>query len=165
WLRRDHVARFWVHDTSDEAIERDFAGSFLGTEHSEDFIVEHGGVAVGFIQRSRIHDYPEGHRELIDLADPPPDALTIDYFIGEAGMVGRGLGGAMIAAFASRCWSDAPEASVIIVPVVQSNRASWGALRAAGFSLLTTGNMEPDNPADGMEHVVYALARPGEMPS
>lgn len=48
WLGSPHVARFWNHETTPEAIERDFGGSIDGSEPSFDFIVEDAGVPVGF---------------------------------------------------------------------------------------------------------------------
>jgi aminoglycoside 6'-N-acetyltransferase len=160
WLRHEHVARYWAHDTSDAAIECDFAGSIDGTEPSEDFVVECGGTAVGFVQRCRIHDYPDGFTELVELVDVPPGALTIDYFIGEPAMVGRGLGTRLIQEFTALCWRDHVRAPAIIVPVSASNVASWGALRSAGFTRIAVGHMEPDNPLDDGQHVVYRRDRP-----
>ena len=132
WLGTPHVARFWNHETTPEAIERDFGGSVDGTEPSDDFIVEDAGVPVGFIQRSRICDYADEHIELIALADAPQDALTIDYFIGEGAATGRGVGTRMIREFTDLCFADCPAASAIIVPVIAGNPASWKALAAAG---------------------------------
>ncbi|WP_026876558.1 GNAT family N-acetyltransferase [Jiangella gansuensis] len=160
WLRIPHVDRYWSHDTSDEAIERDFAGSFEGTEPSEDFIVDVRGTPVGFIQRCRIFDYEAGHRELIELTEVPGDALTIDYFIGDPGLLGRGLGTLLIREFSRRCWRDHPDASAIIVPVAVGNVASWAALRSAGYVHVTTGYLEPDNPLDDGRHHVHRLDRP-----
>ncbi|WP_422647258.1 GNAT family N-acetyltransferase [Actinoalloteichus caeruleus] len=164
WLRRPHVARYWVHDTSDAGVERDFAGSLRGTEPSEDFLVLWGGSPIGFAQRCRIHDYPEGHRELIELVDVPSDALTIDYFIGEPELLGRGLGTLLIEAFTELCWRDHPEASAIIVPVATSNTPSWSALRRAGYAAIGTGYLTPDNPLDDGSHHVHRLDRPTRGP-
>lgn len=165
WLRHEHVARYWAHDTSDAAIERDFAGSIDGTEPSEDFIVSHGGEPVGFVQRCRIHDYPDGFAELMALVDVPPGALTIDYFIGEPAMVGRGLGSRLVRGFTELCWRDHAPAPAIIVPVSASNVASWGALRSAGFAHIASGYLEPDSPLDDGQHVVYRRDRPAASQS
>lgn len=160
WLRSPHVERYWSHDTSDDAVERDFAGSFEGTEPSEDFIVELRGAPAGFVQRCRIFDYEDGHRELIELAGVPRDALTIDYFIGEPDFLGRGLGTLLIREFTRLCWRDRPTAGTIIVPVAVVNTASWSALRSAGYAHVTTGYLEPDNPLDDGQHHVHRLDRP-----
>ncbi|WP_169251010.1 GNAT family N-acetyltransferase [Brevibacterium sp. 'Marine'] len=107
WLSSPRIARFWNHETTSEAIERDFGGSIDGSEPSFDFIVEDAGVPVGFIQRSAIWDYADEQRELIALADAPRDALTIDYFIGEVTATGKGIGTRMIREFTKLCFTDA----------------------------------------------------------
>ena len=159
WLSSTRVARFWNHETTPEAIERDFGGSVDGTEPSDDFIVEDAGVPVGFIQRSRICDYADEHIELIALADAPQDALTIDYFIGEGAATGRGVGTRMIREFTDLCFADCPAASAIIVPVIAGNPASWKALAAAGYERIAEGHIPPDNPIDDGWHVVYRRDR------
>lgn len=160
WLGSPRVARFWNHETTPEAIERDFGGSIDGTEPSFDFIVEDAGVPVGFIQRSAIWDYADEQRELIELADAPRDALTIDYFIGEGASTGRGLGTRMIREFTELCFTDCPPASAIIVPVIAGNPASWKALEAAGYQRVAEGHIPPDNPIDEGWHVIYRRDRP-----
>ena len=159
WLDSPHVARFWNHETTPEAIERDFGGSVDGTEPSFDFIVEDAGVPVGFIQRSAIWDYADEQRELIELAYAPRDALTIDYFIGEVTATGKGIGTRMIREFTELCFADCPAASAIIVPVIAGNPASWRALEAAGYERIAEGHIPPDNPVDDGRHVVYRRDR------
>ncbi|MBK1783452.1 GNAT family N-acetyltransferase [Prauserella cavernicola] len=160
WLRTPHVDRFWQHDTSDEAVERDFAGSIEGTEPSEDFVVELDGRPIGFAQRCRIFDYPDDHQDLIELADVPAGALTIDYFLGEPDVLGQGLGTGLVREFTRLCWAEYPDAPAIVVPVVASNVASWSALRSAGYNHTVTGHLEPENAADDGQHHVLRADRP-----
>ncbi|UVI36357.1 GNAT family N-acetyltransferase [Brevibacterium spongiae] len=160
WLGSSHVARFWNHETTAEAIERDFGGSIDGTEPSFDYIVEEDGVPIGLIQRSAIWDYADEQRELINLADVPRGALTIDYFIGEQAATGHGVGTRMIREFTELCFRDSPVAPAIIVPVTAVNQASWKALAAAGYERIAEGQLPPDNPSDDGWHVVYRRDRP-----
>ena len=159
WLGTPHVARFWNHETTPEAIERDFGGSVDGTVPSFDFIVEDAGVPVGFIQRSRIWDYAGEQRQLIELADAPRDALTVDYFIGEVAATGKGIGTRMIQEFTELRFAHRPSASAIIVPVIAGNPASWRALEAAGYERIAESHIPPDNPIDDGWHVVYRRDR------
>jgi aminoglycoside 6'-N-acetyltransferase len=78
----------------------------------------------------------------------PPDALSVDYLVGEPDMRGRGLAVAMI----SRVSAGAD----VIVPVAAGNVASWRALERAGFVRVAEGDLEPDNPIDPPLHYVYA---------
>lgn len=98
WLARPHVQKWWLHDPAPEAVEADFGGRADGTEPTEYFIVSLDEQEMGFVQRYRIGDYPEWIRAL-QVIDCPPDAVGIDYFISEPGLVGRGIGTAMIGRF------------------------------------------------------------------
>ena len=90
----------------------------------------------------------------------PEGAVSIDYFIGEPTLVGRGLGAAMIRAFVERIWATNADASCVIVPVNSANIASWRALQSAGFRLVARGELEPDNPIDDRDHELLRIDRP-----
>ena len=160
WLAEPHVARWWNHETTAEAVERDFGPAADGTEPAQDWLALTGGEPVGLVQCCFWSDYPDYSNELAGLLTVPASALTIDYLIGPPECTGRGLGAAMIAAFTDHIWNTEPAASAIIVPVVAANRASWRALEKCGFRRVAAGNMRPDNPIDETLHVVYRLDRP-----
>ena len=58
WLKEPLVARWWSHETSAEAVERDFGPSVRGEEPGEDLVVCLDGQPIGLLQRSLIADYP-----------------------------------------------------------------------------------------------------------
>jgi aminoglycoside 6'-N-acetyltransferase len=161
WLRQPHVARWWAHETSDEAIEADFGAAADGTDPGEVFIATRDGVPLGLIQRYFVASFPPYVSELEQLLPVPPGAISIDYLVGEPTACGRGLGSAMIAAFVERTWRDWPAAASLLVPVHAQNPASWRALERAGLRRVAAGPLPPDNPADSDAHVVYAMERPG----
>jgi aminoglycoside 6'-N-acetyltransferase len=66
----------------------------------------------------------------------------------------------MIAQIAADTWRDLSAAKLILVPVHARNVASWRALEKAGFRRVGVADLEPDNPAETREHVVYRLDRP-----
>ncbi len=160
WLSQDYVSRWWNHDFSAEGVARDFGPVARGEEPAEDWLVLLDHVPVGLMQRSRYDDYPEYRTELAPYVDVPPGAVSIDYLIGEADRVGRGLGTRMIMALIERTWKDHPDAPVIIVPVVAGNTASWRALEKAGLVRIASGDLEPDNPIDSPLHHIYRVDRP-----
>ncbi|WP_425558779.1 GNAT family N-acetyltransferase [Kitasatospora albolonga] len=82
WLARPHVARWWNHETSPEAVERDFGPAARGEEPSEDLLVAVDGEPVALVQRCWIADYPQYMGELADQAEIPDRAMTLDYLIG-----------------------------------------------------------------------------------
>jgi len=161
WLEQQYVARWWNHDSSIEAVRHDFGPAARGEEPSEDFLAVLGQRPVGLVQRCCLADYPEYRDELTPVVDVPPGAMTIDYLIGEPDEVGHGLGPRLIASMITRIWSDCPEATCVIVPVVAANRASWRALEKAGLQRVGQGPIEPDNPIDDPLHYVYRIDRPG----
>jgi aminoglycoside 6'-N-acetyltransferase len=160
WLAQPHIARWWNHEFTPEAVERDFGSSVDGAEPGEDYLALLDGRPAGLIQYSRYADYPEYLAELARLTPVPEHAVSIDYLIGDATLTGRGLGKAMITRFDERVWEASSVATCIVVPVNAANEASWRALLGAGFRIVARGEMEPDNPMDGREHLILRLDRP-----
>ncbi|MDP8910164.1 MAG: acetyltransferase [Chloroflexota bacterium] len=160
WLAEPLVARWWNHETSTAAIERDFGPSLDGNDATEVFVAVLGDRPVGLIQRYPIDAYPEYVEELSKVCVVAAGALSVDYLIGEPDVRGHGLGAAMIAAFVDQSWPLYPRANDVIVPVSAANRASWRALERAGFRRIAEGDLQPDNPRDSLEHYVYRLQRP-----
>lgn len=159
WLAQPHVARWWNHEFTPEAVERDFGPSVDGIEPNQDHLVLLDGRPVGLIQYSRFADYPRYREELAPLTPVPHRAVSIDYLIGDPALVGQGVGTAMISRFVEWIWST--EADAIIVPVNSANVASWKALLKAGFRVVARGELEPDNPIDDRLHEILRLDRPG----
>ncbi|MFH8407148.1 GNAT family N-acetyltransferase [Streptomyces sp. NPDC018019] len=161
WLEQPHVARWWNHETSLEAVARDFGPAARGEEPSEDLLVLLDGRPLGLVQRSRFADYPGYRAELAALTEVPGEAMTLDYLIGDPEQVGRGLGPRMIREIVRATWLDHPRAPAVLIPVPVANRASWRALEKAGLHRVAEGELEPDGPAVGRAHYVYRVDRPG----
>jgi aminoglycoside 6'-N-acetyltransferase len=160
WLAEPRVQRWWCHETSPEAVARDFGPAARGEEPGEDLLVSVDGEPVGLVQRCRLADYPEDLEELAGIVPVPDGAVSLDYLIGDPARLGVGLGPRMIRALVEASWSDYPDAPAIIIPVSAANRASWRALEKAGLVRVAEGEMEPDNPIDDRAHVVYRVDRP-----
>ena len=160
WLAEPHVARWWNHEYTAEAVERDFGASVDGDEPSEDHLVLLNEEPIGLIQYCRYADYPEYLDELRPLLDMPEEAVSIDYLIGEPTLTGRGIGTAMLVAFVNHVWQVNPTTTCIIVPVCAANEASRRALQSAGFRIIARGNLTPDNPIDDPLHVILRCDRP-----
>ncbi|MCB5169485.1 acetyltransferase [Streptomyces bambusae] len=161
WLAQPHVARWWHHDPSPEAVQRDFGPAARGLEPSEDLLVLLDGEPVGLVQRCRFADYP-GYRDELAAAgvDVPDGAVTVDYLIGDPAATGRGLGTRIIRAVVAATWADHPDAPAVVVPVHAANRGSWRALEKAGLHRTGEAQLDPDNPADDRTHYVYRADRP-----
>lgn len=160
WLAQPHVHRWWHHETSAEAVARDFGPAARGEEPSEDHLVLVDGEPVGLIQRARWYDYPEDVSALAGQVAVPEDAMSVDYFIGDVSRTGHGLGPQVVGAYVALLWRDHPGCRTVLVPVASGNRRSWRTLEKAGFELLAEVELAPDNPVDPPQHRLYRLTRP-----
>jgi aminoglycoside 6'-N-acetyltransferase len=160
WLATPPVVRWWHHEWTPEAVERDFGPSVDGTEPNQDWLALVDGAPVGLVQRSLVVAYPENLADFSSLVEVPEGAVTLDYLLGEPASLGRGLGTAMIAAMVERTWADFPDAPTVLVSVVAANVASWRALEKAGFRRVADGDLEPDNPVDDPLHHILRIDRP-----
>ncbi|MEU6051205.1 GNAT family N-acetyltransferase [Streptomyces xanthochromogenes] len=161
WLEQPHVKRWWNHETTAEAVARDFGPVARREEPSEDLLVFLDGRPLGLVQRSRLRDYPEYLAELAAIIAVPDGAMTIDYLIGDPRQIGQGIGTVMIRSVIEKTWAEHPAAPCILVPVVTANHASWRALERAGLRRVGVGDLEPDNPVDDWTHYLYRVDRPG----
>lgn len=159
WLAEPLVHRWWHDDASPAAVEREYGPCIDGAEPTEVFVVGLDGEPVGIIQRYAIAAYPADAAQLARILAVPPDALSIDYLVGEPSVRGRGVGAALIAAFVERTWADVAAAREVLVPVAAGNRASWRSLEEAGFTRVAEGAVAPDNPVDPPDHVLYLRRR------
>lgn len=157
WLTDPDVARWWHHEVSEDALERDFGPSIDRREAGEDLLTLGDGVPAGLVQRCRLADYPEYHTALAALTPLSPQAWTVDYLLGVTHR-GRGWAAAMLGAAIADLRVAHPEAAEIVVPVVAGNQASWRLLEASGFERVAEGDLEPDNPIDPPLHYLYRLA-------
>lgn len=160
WLAAPHVAEWWDHEYTPDALERDFGRSIDGDEPGEDYVASLDGVPVGLVQYSHFVDYPEYLEEMADVYPVGVGAVSIDYLIGDVDRVGRGAGTAMIAAFVDRIWATDRVATHVVVPVNSANERSWRALLRAGFRLVARGELEPDNPQHDPMHEILRIDRP-----
>ena len=160
WLAEPLVARWWHHDVSPEAVERDFGPALDGADPTELLVASTADGPYGMIQRYRVAATPEYLDELAAVLPVPEGCLSVDYLVGEPAARGRGLGAAMVDAAVVGGWSVYPDAAHVLVPVALGNTASWRLLERVGFRRVAVGELEPDNPVDPRAHVVMLRERP-----
>jgi aminoglycoside 6'-N-acetyltransferase len=160
WLRDPEVARWWNHETTPAAVERDFGPAVRGEEPGENLVVLLDGRPLGLVQRQVLADYPEELARFAAALPVPGAAVSLDYLIADLGLRGRGLGARMIAALVADTWRACPAAPAVMVAVVAANLASWRALERAGLRRVGIADMPPDNPIDKPLHYVYRVDRP-----
>jgi len=130
WRAADHVRTwFTMQEPSLEALEAKYGERIDGMSPTRMWVVEVNGRSVGFVQDYRIGDYPD-----YAVLGPDPDAIGIDYVIGEPAWAGQGLGARMLWAWMRRACTRFPEASSFFAAPDHRNAASRRILLKAGFT-------------------------------
>lgn len=125
WLYLPHVAA-WYHDPLDWIEEVEKRNSeFHWIQH---FIVEHEGKPIGFCQYYEYSNSGETWHGSTEISG----TYSIDYMIGEAAYLGKGLGKAIIKALIDKIKKE-EHAKLIIVQPEPQNSASCKTLLSCGF--------------------------------
>ena len=130
WRQAPHVHQWWVSDgdPTAERVAEQYGPRLDGMTPTRMWIGEVNGRSVGFLQDYRISDYPE----FAQLA-PVPDAVGVDYAIGDRAFVGRGLGARMIWAWMQRARHRFPDVEALFAAPDHRNEASMRVLEKVGF--------------------------------
>ena len=94
WLRQPHVAEWWWESPDLDVLEEKYGPAIDGGDPTRMFVISLDGRPIGLIQTYRIADHPE-YQEAVGV----DDAAGIDLMIGEARLVGQGLGPRVIREF------------------------------------------------------------------
>lgn len=143
WRAAEHVQRWWAEDGSPdlETVTEKYGPDIDGTTPTRMWVVEVNGRSVGFVQDYRLRDYPE-----FALLTPDPEAVGVDYAIGEPAWVGKGIGVRMLWAWAQSARRRFPDVSAYFAAPDHRNASSLRALDKAGF---TQGTWFDEPQADG----------------
>lgn len=131
WRQSPHVLRWWGHEgePTAEVIARQYGPRIDGTTPTRMWVAEVNGRSVGFVQDYRIGDYPD-----YALLGPDPDAVGVDYAIGEVEWTGRGLGGRILWAWMQRSLRRFPATTTYVAAPDHRNAASLRMLDKLGFT-------------------------------
>lgn len=156
WFTAPHVRRWWPDEpTTLAGIEREYGPSVDGEVRNQVCTIELDGEPIGIIQCYRHADHP-----LWDNAVGIPAAAGIDYLIGEADQVGKGLGTAAIVAFTGHVFASYPDVDLIVSTPQGDNPASRRVLEKAGFTFVDERKLDSDDPSDAGPSAIYTLPRP-----
>jgi RimJ/RimL family protein N-acetyltransferase len=130
WVNEPHVARWWGEGRRTEAeIARHYGPALRGEDPLRVWVWEVNGRSVGFAQDYRIRDHPE-----YALLTARPEAIGVDYGIGEPAFVGRGLGTSLLWVFLRDIvWPAYPGAAEYFAAPDHRNAASLRVLAKLGF--------------------------------
>jgi GNAT superfamily N-acetyltransferase len=155
WLEQPHVARWWLSGTTVKAELDSYAAAIRGDDPTFMLIVSRAGEPVGFGEWYGWSDYPKD----ADGVGARPGDCGIDYALGEAAVVGRGVGTELVATFVAEVRTHRPDAGIIADPEA-TNHASRRVLEKNGFVLVAERPV-PSEPVD-KPMAIYRLAAPGE---
>jgi RimJ/RimL family protein N-acetyltransferase len=134
WLSAPHVEAWW-HERLDAAgVQAKFGPGIDGREPTYVFVIEHDARPIGWIQWYRWRDYATHAGWL----GAEPEAAGIDLAIGEAALVGRGLGPRAIRAFLDEIVFRDPAIVACVSDPEAQNRRSVRAFEKAGFTVVRT---------------------------
>lgn len=156
WLHRPHFARWFLADSTIEAELESNRAAITGVDPTQVLIVEFGCRDIGWAQYYRWWDYPEEGGKYGAL----PDELGIDYGIGEADLIGIGVGTRLIAGLVELLDAVAPGASILVGPSA-ANVASCRVLEKNGFEFVDVRDMPGEPNASPL--ALYRLS--GRSPS
>lgn len=141
WLQRPHVAAWWREPKTLVELENDYRSAEAVASCTRACIALLGAEPIGFIQSYVARGSGGGWWE--DETDP--GTRGIDQFIADEARLGRGIGSAMVDAFARRLFAD-PAVTKIQTDPSPDNERAIRCYRRAGF--VERGRIvTPDGPA------------------
>lgn len=144
WLLEPHVKRWWddgVKTPYPDAVIDDYREAIEGKDPTYHFLARIDGRPAGMMQHYRIADDPE-YAEALALGE---DAIGVDLFIGEADLIGRGHGPAMLRQFLRDVAFPFHGVDVCVIGPSVKNGPAIRAYAKAGFRPLREVTV-PDEP-------------------
>lgn len=131
WVNEPHVAPWWGEQNRTLAeIEAYYGPALRGEDPTRPWVWEVNGRSVGFCQDYRISDHPE-----YALLSARPDAIGVDYGIGEPAFVGRGLGTSLLWVYLRDIvWPAYPGVGEFFAAPDHRNAGSLRVLAKLGFT-------------------------------
>jgi aminoglycoside 6'-N-acetyltransferase len=142
WLSMPHVDDWWHEPLDAAGVEAKYGPRIDGSEPTHVFLIEHGDRPIGWIQWYRWADYSQ-HATLLGAE---AEAAGIDLAIGEAVMLGLGLGPRAIRAFVESVVFGDPAIVACVSDPQTDNTRSVRAFEKAGFHVVRTVEL-PGEPA------------------
>ena len=130
WREAAHVHEWYASDGEPDldAVTERYGPRIDGTTPTRMWVVEANGRSVGFCQDYRLRDYPD-----YAVLTPDPDAVGLDYAIGDPRFTGRGIGTRMLWAWLVGARRRYPDVAAYFAAPDHRNAASLRVLAKVGF--------------------------------
>lgn len=130
WRATEHVRKWFDAEGEPtlESVTERYGPRIDGVSPTRMWVVEVNGRSVGFCQDYRLRDHPD-----FDVPAPDPDAIGVDYVIGEPHLIGKGIGTVMLWTWLHRARQRYPEATTFFAAPDHRNAASIRVLEKVGF--------------------------------
>lgn len=151
WLGRKHVARWWGERRGYEQTVEEYLPAIEGREPTDLYSILADRRAVGMIQTYLVAEYPD-YAALVNVGE---NVAGLDLFIGEADLLGRGLGAEVIRAFADEIVFARDTTRACVADPDIDNVASIRSFEKVGFMRVRDFH----DPDDGRPHTLMRLER------
>ncbi len=130
WRASEHVHRWWAEDGEPDlpTVTDQYGPGIDGVTPTRLWVVEANGRSVGFCQDYRLRDYPE-----FAVLTPDPEAVGVDYAVGDVKFTGRGVGTRMLWAWLAGARRRYPDVTAYFAAPDHRNAASIRVLEKVGF--------------------------------
>lgn len=144
WLDALQVKEWWKEPSTLEAIEKKYGPRIVGKSATKCFITLINNKPVGLVQAYWVGDYKD-YAEAVNL----DESVAIDWFIGEEGLIGKGLGPQIASAFVAKIIGrHYTEAKFVVASPSINNSRSISALQNTGFEkrqvIKVAGEQDPE---------------------
>jgi aminoglycoside 6'-N-acetyltransferase len=130
WRSSERVRKWWDADGEPDlaSVTARYGPRIDGMTPTRMWVVEAQGRSVGFCQDYRVRDYPE-----YAVLTPDPNAVAVDYAIGDDRFTGRGIGTRMLWVWMAGARRRYPDVTTYFSSPDHRNEASLRVLEKVGF--------------------------------
>ena len=153
WLAAPHVARWWGEAPTLSEVVTEYLPAIEGRDPTWHHVVSLGERPIGMVQWYLWSAYPDSEDGDIGAHG---DEAGVDYLIGEADLIGQGIGPRMLGRYLDQIVFADPRVVGVRSTVHTDNVRSWRCLEKLGFS-----RSEPIPHPRGNLQYVMTLRRPG----
>lgn len=144
WLNEPHVHKWYDKDKQNtfEEVANKYLPYIQGEKPTDSYIVLYKDKPAGYIQTYKVNDWPE-YGDYVGYDD---NTASIDLFIGDNSLIGKGFGSLMIKKFLKEVVFSRKDIVTCIVGPEPENKRAIKAYEKAGFKYVKTIQIpkEPD---------------------